>query len=172
MVFQEMVPWKKDRRNVKIRSGEEEFPLLSLQHRMNRMFDDFFGDFGDFPLSPIRTLMRGSNGFVPRMDVCETDAELTVTAELAGLDEKDVEITLQDDVLTIKGEKKAEREEKEANRYLTERSYGSFQRSIVLPAEVQQDKIEATCKKGILTIRLPKTPVAETKAKKIEIKPE
>jgi HSP20 family protein len=172
MVFHEMVPWKKDRRNMNIRSREEEFPLLSLQHRMNRMFDDFFGDWAEFPLSPLRALSRGGNGFMPRMDVAETDKEVTITAELAGLDEKDVEITLQDNVLTIKGEKKAEREEKEANRYLTERSYGAFCRSIELPAEVEQDKIDAAFKKGILTVRLPKTPVEETTAKKIEIKAE
>jgi len=172
MVFREMVPWKKDKHNVAIRSGQEEFPLLSLQHRMNRMFDDFFGDWADFPLSPFRALGRVDGGFMPRMDVAETDKEVTITAELAGLDEKDVEITLQDNVLTIKGEKKAERQENQANRYVAERSYGAFCRSIELPAEVEQDKIDATFKKGILTVRLPKTPVEEAKAKKIEIKAE
>ncbi|HOK95346.1 MAG TPA: Hsp20/alpha crystallin family protein [Anaerohalosphaeraceae bacterium] len=172
MVFHEMVPWKKDRRNVKVRTEQDEFPLMSLQRRMNRLFDDFFGDFGDFSLSPFRSLARGANEFIPRIDVTENDTEITVTAELAGMDEKDIEITLQDDVLTIKGEKKAEREEKDVNRYLCERSYGSFCRAIELPAEIQQDKIEATCKKGILTVRLPKTPAAQSKAKKIEVKGE
>ena len=139
---------------------------------MNRMFDDFFGDFGDVALSPLRTLSRVGADFVPRMDVSDTDKEITITAELAGIDEKDVDITLQDDVLTIRGEKKVERDEKDKNYRLVERSSGTFSRSIALPAEVQQDKIEASFKKGVLTVRLPKLPVEESKAQKIEIKGE
>lgn len=172
MVFQEMVPWKNRRRNVGIRPSEESYPLSTLQRRMNRMFDDFFGDFDGFSLSPFHALSRGSDGFMPRMDVAETDTDITISAELAGMDEKDVEITVHDDVLTIKGEKKTEHEEKEGERFLTERSYGSFSRSIALPAEVDQEKIDASFKKGVLTVKLPKTPVAETKAKKIDIKGE
>ncbi|MHC4883192.1 MAG: Hsp20/alpha crystallin family protein [Planctomycetota bacterium] len=172
MVFQEMVPWKNRRRNVGIRPSEESYPLSTLQRRMNRMFDDFFGDFGDFSLSPLRALTRGTNGFMPRMDIAETDTDITLCAELAGMDEKDVEITVHDDVLTITGEKKSAREEKEGERFLTERSYGSFSRSIALPAEVDQDKIDASFKKGVLTVKLPKVPVEETKAKKIDIKGE
>ena len=172
MVFQEMVPWKNRRRNVGIRPSEESYPLSTLQRRMNRMFDDFFGDFSDFSLSPLRTLTRGTDGFMPRMDIAETDKDITLTAELAGMDEKDVEITVHDDVLTITGEKKTEHEQKEGERFLTERSYGSFSRSIALPAEVDQDKIDAAFKKGVLTVKLPKAPVEETKAKKIDIKGE
>lgn len=134
------------------------------------MFDDFFGDFGDFTLSPFRALGLGTNEFMPRMDVAETDKDITLSAELAGMDEKDVEITVHDDVLTIKGEKKTEHEEKEGERYLTERSYGSFSRSIALPAEVDQEKIDASFKKGVLKVTLPKVPVQEAKAKKVEIK--
>lgn len=172
MVFQEMVPWKKGRRNVNIRPVEDEYPLGALQRRMNRMFDDFFGDFGDFSLSPFHALGRGGDGFIPRMDVAETDKEIILTAELAGIDEKDVDITVQDDVLTVRGEKKVERDEKNQRYCLTERSHGTFSRSITLPAEVQQDKIEASFKKGVLTVRLPKVPVEESTAKKIEIKSE
>ncbi len=170
MVFQEMVPWKKGRQNVNVRHGENEFPLSSLQRRMNRMFDDFFGDFSDFSLSPLRTWSRWAEGFVPRMDMTDTENEITIMAELAGVDEKDVDITVQDDVLTIRGEKKTEHDEKNHRCCLAERSYGTFSRSIVLPAEIEQDKIEASFKKGILTVRLPKLPVEESKAKKIEIK--
>ena len=172
MVFQEMVPWKNRRRNGGIRPSEESYPLSTLQRRMNRMFDDFFGDFGDFSLNPFRALTRGAEGFMPRLDVEETDTDITISAELAGMDEKDVEITVHEDVLTIKGEKKSEHEEKEGARFLTERSYGSFSRSIALPAEVDQEKIDAAFKKGILKITLPKVPVEEVKAKKIEIKGE
>jgi len=165
MVFQEMVPWRRGRNNVSIRNAESD-PLNALQRRMNRMFDDFF-DFGD--LNPLRSLGQTAE-FVPRLDVSETDKDYTVTAELAGMDEKDVDLTLQDGVLTIHGEKKIGRDEKSEHCCLTERSYGTFSRSLVLPTEVQEDKIDASFKKGILTIRLPKLPVAESKAKKIEIK--
>ena len=172
MVFHEMVPWKNRRRDVGIRPSEESYPLSTLQRRMNRMFDDFFGDFDGFSLSPLRAPARGADGFMPRMDIAETDKDITISAELAGMDEKDVEITVHDDVLTIKGEKKTEHEEKEGQRFLTERSYGSFSRSIALPAEVDQEKIDASFKKGILKVKLPKTPVAVSQAKKIDIKGE
>jgi HSP20 family protein len=172
MVFQEMVPWKNRRRNVGIRPSEEGYPLSTLQRRMNRMFDDFFGDFGDFPLSPFQALARKSEAFMPRLDIEETDTDITIKAELAGMDEKDVEITVHEDVLTIKGEKKSEHEDKEGARYLTERSYGTFSRSIALPAEVDQENIDASFKKGVLKVTLPKVPVEEVKAKKIEIKGE
>jgi len=157
MVFQELVPWKKT-----MRPGEDDLTLGALQRRMNRMFDDFFGDFGHSGLSTMQ--------FVPRVDISETEKEIKVTAELAGLDEKDVEITLHDDVLTIKGEKKEEHQEKNERLFVSERSYGSFSRSIVLPETIQQDKINAVFKKGVLTLTLPKAPAEETKAKKIEIK--
>lgn len=169
MVFQEMVPWRKGRQNVRMNNGDNDLTLNTLQRRMNRMFDDFFGDFGG-GLYPLRALSRSADEFAPRMDVSETDKEITITAEMAGIDEPDVDVTLQDDVLRIHGEKKIERDEKNERFCLTERSCGTFSRSIVLPTEVQQDKIDASFKKGVLTIRLPKVPVEESKAKKIEIK--
>lgn len=169
MVFQPIIPFRNRRRNVTIRPRDEAYPLSTLHRRMNRMFDDFFGDFS---LSPYSTLLGGTEAFVPRMDVEETDTDITLTAELAGMDEKDVEITVHEDVLTIKGEKKSAREEKEGAGCLTERSYGSFSRSIALPAEVDQENIDAAFKKGVLTVTLPKVPVEEAKAKKIEIKGE
>lgn len=156
MVFQELAPWRKT-----MRPGEDDLALGTLQRRMNRMFDDFFGDFGPSALT---------SAFVPRIDISDTEKEIKVTAELAGMDEKDVEITLHDDVLTIKGEKKLQRDEKNERTFLSERSYGSFSRSIALPETIQQDKINAVFKKGVLTLTLPKAPVEETKAKKIEIK--
>ena len=170
MIFQEMVPWRKGRRNVNVRNGEDGYPLGTLQRRMNRMFDDFWGDFGDLSWNPLHGLTRSGDGYIPRMDVSETDTEITLTVELAGIDEKDVDITLQDNILTIRGEKKNERDEKNEHYHLTERSSGTFSRSISLPAEVQQDAIDASFKKGLLTVRLPKLPVEESKAKKIEIK--
>jgi HSP20 family protein len=161
MVFQELTPWLKTKSMV--RPQQDDFTLNALQRRMNRMFDDFFGDFG-------RGGLEAVSRFMPQIEITDTDQQIRVTAELAGLDEKDVEITLHDDVLTIKGEKKQQREEKNERRFLSERSYGAFSRSIALPDNVQQDKIEAAFQKGVLTVTLPKAEPEESKAKKIEIK--
>lgn len=170
MVIHEMIPWRKDRRDVSVRPAQEAYPLGALQRRMNRMFDDFFGDF-DLPDGPLQALTQ-AGAFVPRMDVVETDKDLVITAELAGMDEKDVEVTLKDDVLTIKGEKKTERDEKDRRGFLCERTYGNFSRSVALPDGVETDSIDASFKKGVLSVRLTKTPVEEPKTKKIEIKAE
>lgn len=172
MMIHEMMPWKKDRRNVMVRPERSAYPLGTLQRRMNRMFDDFFGDFGDLTPGPLQALMQTGTGFSPRMDVTETEKEFVLTAELAGLDEKDVGLTLDDNVLTITGEKKVERDEDSEHCRLTERSYGTFSRSIGLPTDVEADNIDAVFKKGILTVRLPKTAPEESATRKIEIKTE
>ena len=104
--------------------------------------------------------------WLPSLDVSETKNELVVKAEVPGMDPKDIDISLSDGVLTIKGEKKQEKEEKEADYHLIERSYGAFTRSIQLPKEVQGDKINASYKDGILRITLP----TSEEAKKKEIK--
>lgn len=109
-----------------------------------------------------------STDLVPRVDVCETDTAIEVTAELPGLEEKNVEIDFTDDVLTIKGEKKSEKEETEKNRYISERSYGSFLRSIQLPSGIDPARIEASIEHGVLTVKVPKPAPCVTK--KIEIK--
>ena len=121
-------------------------------------------DFGWGP--PAQTGMA----VAPRIDISETDTELRIEVELPGIDEKDVCLTLTDNVLMIRGEKKAEREEKDKNYYVSERSFGSFQRAIPLPTEVDADKVEASFKNGVLTVRLPKTPEAEAKTRRIEVK--
>jgi HSP20 family protein len=107
----------------------------------------------------------GEGGFA--VDVSETDNEVLVKAEMPGFEPKDIDLTLRDNILLLKGEKKQEKEEKGENYVRTERSYGSFSRSIALPAEVAEDKVQAKYDKGILSIRLPK--VAPSKAKKIQI---
>jgi len=113
----------------------------------------------------------GARGaLAPSIDVSENDKGIEVTAELPGVDEKDVEVTLADNLLTIKGEKKSEREEKEEGSYVSERSYGSFQRSFSLPYEVDAGKVEAKFDKGVLKISLPKSPELKKKTKKIAIK--
>jgi len=105
---------------------------------------------------------------LPSIDLAEKDNELVVKCEVPGMDPKDINISLSDGVLTIRGEKKQEREEKEADYHLVERSYGSFSRSIQLPKQVQSEKISASYKNGILKITLPKS--EEAKKKEIKIK--
>ena len=104
-----------------------------------------------------------------KFDVAETDNAIEISAELPGIEEKDVEVTFSDGVVTIKGEKKAEKEETEKGHVYRERTYGSFQRSIPLHGEVVTDKVEASFDKGVLTVELPKTPEAKKAHKKIPI---
>lgn len=108
--------------------------------------------------------------FNPSADASRDDGAYHVTMELPGVEEKDVDVSVDGDVLTIKGEKKTEREEKKKDYYFTERSYGSFQRSFQIPADVDRDKIDAQCEKGVLTITMPRRTDASKDAKKIKVK--
>ena len=134
--------------------------MVSLQREMNRVFDSFFNGV-DEP-----GLLNGT--WVPAVDVAEGDDTYTVKMELPGVNKEDVKITLESNILTIRGEKRAEGEVKEKNYHRTERSYGSFQRSFTLPTTVKNDKIDAVYKDGILTVTLPKA--EEAKPKQIEVK--
>ncbi len=107
---------------------------------------------------------------VPAVDVAETDKAYEITAELPGLDEKNIEVKLANRVLSIKGEKQEEKEEKEKDYYRRERSFGSFERSFHVPDDVQEEKIEASFKNGVLSVTLPKSAEAQKQAKKIEVK--
>ena len=137
--------------------------LVSIRDEMKRLFDNFFTGWPE----PRKGLLEGE--WAPSVDVAETDEEITVTAELPGVEQKEVDITIADDVLTLKGEKKEEKEVKEKNYHRIERSYGSFQRSVSLPAGVQADKAKATYKNGILTITVPKVEEAKPKQIKIDV---
>lgn len=151
-------------------------PLARLRHEMDRVFDDFFGRMPGFPfgsrgfeIEPMR-FGRVFGASVPAIDLAEEEQRYVLSAELPGLDDKDVELSLADDVLTITGEKKDEREEKGAGFHVSERRYGAFRRSFRLPDDVDADKIAATFKKGVLRVELPKNPAAAKKAKTIAIK--
>lgn len=135
--------------------------FLSVRSEMNRLFDNFFTGWPE----PREGLLEGK--WTPSIDVAETDDKITVTAELPGIDQKEVDIAIADDVLTLKGEKKEEKEVKEKNYHRIERSYGSFQRSVRLPAGVKADEAKAAYKDGILTITVPK--IEEVKPKQIKI---
>jgi HSP20 family protein len=152
----------------------ERWPLSSLRREIDRLFDDFH--FGGLRRSLARVdvepFWRGVAGFgaVPAVDVAEKDMEYEVTAELPGMDEKNIDVKFADGVLTIKGEKKEEKEEKKKDFYLSERRYGSFQRSFQVPKGVDADRIEAKFANGVLTVRLPKSAEAQKSEKKIAIK--
>jgi HSP20 family protein len=146
---------------------ENESPVLAIQNEMNRMFDQFFDD--PFTLLSIPS-MRSVSDFMPRIDVSETDAAMQVTAELPGMEEKDIQISLENDALVISGEKKSDVEEKGKSYHRVERTYGSFQRVIPLVGDVQEDKVEASFKNGVLHVTLPKTPAAAKQTHKIQIK--
>lgn len=134
--------------------------VWGLQSDINRLFDAFMG-----PLD----VSTEKDMIAPKLDVAELKDRYEVKAELPGMGEKDIELTLEDGLLTISGEKKAETEEKEKGYYLKECSYGSFSRSVRLPDNVADDKVEAKFKKGVLTVKLPKKEILPPKSRKIAI---
>lgn len=146
-----LIPW---RRGV----PAERDPFAALRREMNALFDDFFPG-----VAELRPTLNPP-AFWPKVDVKETDGEVHVTVELPGMDEKDVEVSVTGDMLTITGEKKEEKEEKAEERYHWERIYGSFRRAVALPCEVSSEKAVATFKNGVLMIALPKVAAAKPKA--------
>jgi HSP20 family protein len=144
--------------------GRDDDPFGSLFREVQKTFEDF-------SRRPALTGF-GSDVLTPKIDIAETKDEVNVTAELPGVDEKDVDVTLGEGMLIIRGEKKSERDEtdKDRNWHVVERSYGSFSRSIALPFAPDASKVEANFDKGILRIRLPKPAEVASKQQKIEIK--
>ena len=135
--------------------------VWGLQSDINRLFDAFINPFEG---SEMRSALS------PRLDVAETKNKFEIKAELPGIDEKDLNLSYEDGLLTISGEKKSENEEKDKGYYLKECSYGSFSRSVRLPENIAEDKIEACFKKGVLTIDVPKKAITPAKTRKIMIK--
>ncbi len=148
----------------------------SLRTEMDRLFDRFAGGWGVpslrrmFDDGPMVRYAGTLNMPAPAVDVTEDDACYKVTAELPGMNEKEIEVVVSGDTLTLKGEKRQETEQKEKNFYVSERAYGTFQRSFLLPDGVDRDKIGADFAKGVLTITMPKTAKAQAEQKKIEVK--
>jgi HSP20 family protein len=144
----------------------------SFRSEMERLSDRF-----GFPslrrMFDMEPAWRSASSFtfsVPAIDMSEDDNAYKLTAELPGLDAKDVDVSVSGNTLVLKGEKRQEKEEKDKNYYFSERAYGSFQRAFELPASVDRDQISADVAKGVLTVTLPKTPDAQKQQKKIEIK--
>ena len=139
-------------------------PFHQLRQEVDRLFDDFMA-----PALRPRSTGQAQMTISPEIDVAETEESIEITADMPGIDEKDIEVTVRDDLLTIKGEKKTEKEEKQKNYHLVERRYGSFHRSIRLPVGTDADKVTARFDKGVLRITVPKPKEAESGARRIAI---
>jgi len=164
MNMRDLIPWGRNPQTPS-RYREEGDPFMTLHREMNRLFDDVFRGFDVTPFGAFGGMGRMAGW--PTVEVSETDQEVQVSAELPGLDEKDVEVLMSDGVLTIRGEKKSEVEDKE--RAFSERTYGRFERRIPLAWEVEEDKINAAFKNGVLTVSLPKSAKAASQVKRIAI---
>ncbi|WP_337287118.1 Hsp20/alpha crystallin family protein [Candidatus Methylomirabilis sp.] len=135
--------------------------LSTFRREMDRLFDRFVGEMPRLDLPGM--------GWTPHLDVTETKESLVIKAELPGLDVKDLDISIAGNMLTLKGEKRQAKEEKDEHHHLIERSYGAFTRAVELPAPVAADKVKAAFKNGVLTVTLPKTEEAKRKAISIEV---
>ena len=151
-------------------------PFESLRREIDRLFEDFDGAFWRSPLRRSWLDMdpfhggRGALEALPAVDVTETDKAYEIVAELPGMDQNNIEVKLANGMVTIKGEKQDDKEEKKKDYYMRERSFGSFQRTFPVPDGVDTDKIDASFKKGVLTITLPKSAEAQKSEKKITVK--
>jgi HSP20 family protein len=163
MNVRDLIPWNRSR-EVMVRRGEEANPFVTLHREMNRLFDDAFRGFDLAPFEFGRRFGR-TLGW-PNIEVSETDKEVKVTAELPGLEEKDVEVELANGVLVIKGEKKTETEDKD--QLFSERYYGRFERRIPVE-DIEEDKVNAAFRNGVLTVTMPKSAQAQRQVKRIAV---
>jgi len=168
MSVRDLIPWGRNNGDQapSIYRDSERNPFLSLHREVNRLFDDVFRGFGSG--LPSLGSFSAFGGSWPNVEISDGEKEIRVTAEVPGLDEKDVEVLLNDGVLTLKGEKRSETEDKD--RQFSERFYGRFERRIPLGYEVQDDKVDARSKNGVLTVILPKSEKAQSQVKRIAIK--
>lgn len=166
MSIRDLAPWNWGKKNVPVRR-EERDPFLDLERRLGGWFDDFWRD---FPLADWREPFASLGDFSPRVELEETAQEYKVHAELPGLTEQDIEVTLTDGELTLRGEKKSETSGERDGRGYTERRYGSFSRRLALPGAVEAEQVQAEFKNGVLTVKLPKSRQAAEKARQIAVK--
>ncbi|GAV33338.1 spore protein SP21 [Roseomonas sp. TAS13] len=161
MQIKDLIPWARKDGAPDAKSSEDN-PIATLQREMNHVFENFWNRVGnlEWPWGSGET----------RSDMVETDNAIEVSIELPSMEMKDIEVTVNDDMLTVKGEKRIERQEEKKGYYLSERSYGAIYRTIPLPPGVDGEKAQASFKNGVLTIKLPQTPEAQAKVKRIEVK--
>lgn len=165
MSVRDLIPWGRSSNPAPTTYEDERSPFLSLHREVNRLFDDVFRSF-DTRLPAFGSLSSLSSW--PHVEISENDKQVKVTADIPGLEEKDVEVLLDDGVLTLRGEKRSETED--TDRQFSERFYGRFERRIPLGVEVEEDGVEARFRNGVLTIVLPKSARARSQAKRITIR--
>ncbi|MFN3689083.1 Hsp20/alpha crystallin family protein [Salinarimonas sp.] len=164
MKIKDLIPWA--RKDEPARPEAQDNPIATLQREMNQVFEGFWNRFGksfgelDWPWGHSEA----------KSDVVQTDNAIEISIELPGMTMEDIEVTVTDDLLTVKGEKKIERQEEKKGYYLSERSYGAIWRTIPLPPGTDGAKAEASFRNGVLTVRLPQTPEAQARVKHIEVK--
>ncbi len=161
------IPVKKNRAHSAPAISTATSPVLKLQEEINNIFDNFFSG-----ITPALIQQHDLETFLPRVNIAESGKDIQVSAELPGLEEKDVEVSVSRGLLTLKGRKQFEQEEKGKNYYHVERSCGSFCRDIPLPETVDTAKTQAVFKNGVLTVTLPKLPEAQQARKQIAIRSE
>ena len=162
MNMRDLIPRGRNQQTTPSRYRDEADPFMTLHREMNRLFDDVFRSF-DMP--PLGSMSRMAAW--PHVEVVDNDKDVRISAELPGLEDKDVDVLMGDGVLTIRGEKRSEIEDKE--RAFSERAYGRFERRIPLAWEVEEDKIDASFKNGVLTVTLPKAAESRPEVKRIAI---
>ena len=166
MAIRDLMPWSRESGQAPtIFRDRDQDPFMSLHREMSRLVDDMFRGF-DSRLPSLGRFSSAGGGW-PSLEISETDKEVRVTAEIPGMEQKDIEVLLDDGVLTLRGEKHAETDDKE--RQFSERLYGRFERRIPLGFEVAEDKVTADFRNGVLSVTLPKSEKAQSKAKRIAI---
>jgi HSP20 family protein len=162
-----LIPWRQKREERMMEEGGMGAPLARFRNEMDNLFERFFGEtWGPGLLESLPARM----GFGPRIDLAESENEITMRAELPGVDPNDVNVEVMGNTLTIRGEKKQQKEEKRENYHYVERQYGTFNRRVELPSSVDPNRVNAAFKNGLLTITMAKRP--DAKAKRITVKPE
>ena len=185
MSLKKLIPWnwfKKEEENshqtipIRREAGHDQNlalsrPIEKFHYEIDRLFERAFHGFGLGRLGFDRRPLTGlTDGMIkPTLDLGATDKAYTVTVEIPGVDEKDVKLEIANDILTIRGEKKQETEEKEKYFYRLERSYGSFQRVLSLPEDIDQDGVKASFKKGVLTVTMPRKTLPKSDVRQIAI---
>jgi HSP20 family protein len=164
MAITDLIPWRKNENSLAVRRREMD-PFMQMRREIDRMFNGMLTDW----TGPMSLLDRRLGTWMPQIDVSETAKEIRVTAELPGMEQKDLELSLVEGALTIKGEKSEEHEEEKGDVHRSERQYGMFERTIPLPSEVDADKVKASFKKGVLKITLPKTKEAQSNRRLIPV---
>jgi HSP20 family protein len=164
MSMRNLIPWRRNGVSTDTSKSIDQNPFLTLHREMNRLFDETFRSF-----DLLGHTIPGSSMTMgwPEIEIAENDKQVTVSAEVPGLEEKDVDVVLEDDVLILRGEKRSEIDDKD--RQFTERYYGQFERRIPLGVEVEEDKVSAAFKNGVLTVTLPKSASARSRTKRIPI---